>query len=310
MKKIIGIGNALVDILMCIDSDDMLLDLDLPKGSMQLIDEIRMRRILQATDGMRRYMVTGGSASNTICGLAKLGVEVCFIGKVGKDDVGRFYTDDLDRTGISHHLICSDMPSGRCHVLVSTDKDRTMATYLGAAVTMCADELQPEMLTGYDILHIEGYLVQNYDLISRAGELAKAAGMTVSLDLASYNIVKESRSFLLDFTEKYVDIIFANEEEARMFTGLDAREAAVEMASMTDIAVVKLGAEGSLVAVGGDLWQIPSERVDVVDTTGAGDMYAAGFLFGFIQGWSPERCAYKATECAARVIGVMGAKID
>lgn len=309
MKKILGIGNALVDILVQLPNDEPLHKLELPKGSMQLIDQSTMQRISDTTHLLTHYTATGGSASNTSVALACLGCQVGFIGKVGHDDLGTFYSDDLTNNKVTPHLLKSNLPSGRCNVLISTDSERTMATYLGAAVTLNADDLNINIFKQYDILHIEGYLVQNYNLITRAGQLAKEAGLMVSIDLASYNIVAENINFLQNFVSKYVDIVFANEEEATAFTQLPAEQAVHAIAQQASLAIVKVGAKGSYIKQGDTLLHIPAEKVKPIDTTGAGDVYAAGFLYGYANNLPLSRCAEIGTLCAAQVIEEIGAKI-
>lgn len=309
MKKILGIGNALVDILVQLPNDEPLHKLNLPKGSMQLIDQSTMRRIAETTSFLNKHVATGGSASNTSVALARLGCNVGFIGKVGCDEIGDFYATDLNNNSVTPHLRKSDLPSGRCNVLISNDSERTMATYLGAAVTLNAEDLNIDIFRQYDILHIEGYLVQNYNLITRAGQLAKEAGLTVSIDLASYNIVAENIEFLQDFVSKYVDIVFANEEEATAFTQLPAEQAVHSIAQQASFAIVKVGAKGSYIKQGETLYHVPAEKVKAIDTTGAGDVYAAGFLYGYANNLTLTRCAEIGTSCAAQVIQEIGAKI-
>ena len=309
MKKILGIGNALVDILVQLPNDEPLHKLELPKGSMQLIDQTTMKRISDATSLLEKYVATGGSASNTSVALARLGCNVGFIGKVGHDELGAFYSDDLTNNNVTPHLLKSDLPSGRCNVLISNDSERTMATYLGAAVTLNAEDLNIEIFRQYDILHIEGYLVQNYNLITRAGQLAKEAGLIVSIDLASYNVVTENIDFLQDFVSKYIDIVFANEEEATAFTNLPAEQAVNKIAEQASLAIVKVGAKGSYIKQGNTLIHIPAKKVKPIDTTGAGDVYAAGFLYGYANNLPLKRCAEIGTLCAAQVIEEIGAKI-
>jgi sugar/nucleoside kinase (ribokinase family) len=184
-----------------------------------------------------------------------------------------------------------------------------MATYLGAAVTLNAEDLNIEIFRQYDILHIEGYLVQNYNLITRAGQLAKEAGLIVSIDLASYNVVTENIDFLQDFVSKYVDIVFANEEEATAFTNLPAEQAVNKIAEQASLAIVKVGAKGSYIKQGNTLLHIPAKKVKPIDTTGAGDVYAAGFLYGYANNMPLDRCAEIGTLCAGQVIEEIGAKI-
>ena len=309
MKKILGIGNALVDVLVQLPNDESLHKLTLPKGSMQLIDQTKMKQISEATSLLEKHTTTGGSASNTSVALAQLGCNVGFIGKVGHDEIGEFYASDLNNSKVVPHLLKSDLPSGRCNVLISNDSERTMATYLGAAVTLNAEDLNIETFRQYDILHIEGYLVQNYNLITRAGQLAKEAGLIVSIDLASYNVVTENIDFLQDFVSKYVDIVFANEEEATAFTNLPAEQAVNQIAQQTSLAIVKVGAKGSYIKQGDTMLHIPAENVKPIDTTGAGDVYAAGFLYGYANNMPLDRCAEIGTLCAGQVIEEIGAKI-
>lgn len=310
IRKILGIGNALVDVLVRIDNDNLLHTLDLPKGSMQLVSEERALKIVNATEGLSRHMSTGGSASNTISGLARLGLDVGFVGKVGKDAHGAFYENDLKLNGVSPHIIVDSTGiSGCCNVLISQNSERTMATHLGVAASLEADELNEFLFADYDFMHIEGYLVQNYDLILRAARIAKKHNMGISLDLASYNIVSENLSFLRSFIDEYVDVVFANEDEAKALTGKLPEDALDEMVKMVSVAVVKIGEDGSWVGCNGERWHIPALKVKAVDTTGAGDIFASGFLFGYSEGLPLADCARIGTICASEVIQIVGAKL-
>lgn len=309
MKKVLGIGNALVDVLMHMDSDNLLDILALPKGSMQLIDKVQMQTISSLTANIQQTRVAGGSASNTITGLSQLNVSTGFIGKVGNDEFGSFYRSDLSARGVKEHLLCSSQPSGRCNVFISPDAERTMATYLGAAIDLAPEDLLSNVFNAYDILHIEGYLVQNRDLLIRACEIAKSQGLEVSLDLASFNIVEENLDFLRLFVEKYVDIVFANEEEAYAFSALNDEHAANFIAQLCNIAVVKLGKRGSIIQSGNEVVFVETEAIDVADTTGAGDLYASGFLYGYVHHFNLPLCGKIGSICASKVIQVVGAKI-
>lgn len=162
MSRIIGLGNALVDIIVFIDRDELLEQLELPKGSMQLVDIYRSGKIREACESLPQSFASGGSAANTIYGIARLGAECSFIGKVGKDDYGRIFREDLEKHGIKPILYTSDTHSGRAVALISPDKERTFATHLGAAVELLAADLKPEAFGGHSIFHIEGYLVQDH----------------------------------------------------------------------------------------------------------------------------------------------------
>ena len=310
MKKILGMGNALTDILLQIDNDEVLFSLNLLKGGMQLINTERSKEINDAVSNYSKKMATGGSASNTINGITRLGMKGGFVGKIGKDDIGLFFTNDSINNGVKPHLLLSETPSGHCTVLVSPDSERTLCTYLGAACELEASDLKPEMFHGYDIFHIEGYLVQNHDLIRTAVRLAKQEGLKVSVDLASYNVVEENLEFLLEIIEQYVDIVFANEEEARAFTGNEPEEAINLISRHCEIAIVKVGKEGSFIKSGDETFQIPPRIANCIDTTGAGDLYASGFLFGLANNYSLEVCGKIGSLISGNVVEVLGAKMS
>lgn len=308
-NKILGMGNALVDILTVIESDELLHQLQLPKGSMQLIDRDMMNRISGATDQFDKNMVAGGSASNTVNAVARLGLPAGFIGKVGPDKVGEFFRADAGTNGITPLLFTSENESGRCMVLITKDGERTMGTFLGASAEMTVADITPDLFTGYRAFHIEGYLVQNYDLIRTAITMAKAAGLTVSLDLASFNVVEANVDFLREIIPGKVDIVFANEEEARALTGRKPEEALHELASLCSVAIVKIGKEGSLIQHGEDVIHVQGFDANCMDTTGAGDIYAAGFLYGFVNDLPLEMSGRIGSYLAARVVEEIGPKI-
>ena len=310
MTKIIGLGNALVDIIVFIDKDELLEKLDLPKGSMQLVDIEKSSMIRKVCEHLPSSFASGGSAANTIYGLAKLGVETSFIGKIGKDDYGRIFKEDLEKSNIKPVLLSSDTLSGRAVALISPDRERTFATHLGAAIELNADDLHKDHFSGHDIFHIEGYIVQNNELLEKAVKLAKENGMDISLDLASYNVVEDNLEFLRYIVKEYVDIVFANEEESKSFTGKEPLEALSELAEFCRIAVVKIGKEGSLIKSGEDVFHIDAIDVELVDTNGAGDIYAAGFLYGLSRGWSLDKCGKAGAILAGKIIEISGARLD
>jgi len=309
IMKIIGIGNALTDLMTRIESDEVLNNLNLPKGSMQLVDAAMSQRASNATKQFKRSLASGGSAANTIHGLARLGMETGFIGKVGKDDLGEFFKKDMMESGIKTHLIQSETPSGLALALVSPDGERTFATYLGAACELEDTDIDAEVLKEYDILHIEGYLLQNYKLISHSIKTAKELGLRVSLDLASYNVVEQNRDFLNEMIDLYADIIFANEEESKALTGLEPEQSVQHLSKRVDIVAVKTGPGGSFVYMNGEMCQVPTQKITPVDTTGAGDLYAAGFLYALAKGKNAYECGRTGSMIASEVITHIGAKI-
>jgi len=310
MGKVLGIGNALVDIMTKLESDELLNVFSLPKGSMQLVDNVSVKKVMSGTEHLEKKISSGGSAANTIHGLAKLNIETGFMGKVGDDEFGLFFENDLKKSGISPKLYKSNTNSGHAVALISPDSERTFATFLGAAVELSADDLSSSHFKDFDYFHIEGYLVQNHDLIEKALKLAKENNLKISLDLASYNVVEENLEFLNSIVEKYVDIVFANEEEAKAFTGNEPVEALNTLAEKCEIAVVKIGSKGSLIKNGDDIFEIGIIDVNPKDTTGAGDLYASGFLFGLVKGFSLQRCGEIASILSGKVIEVIGAKMD
>lgn len=310
MDKIIGMGNALVDVLATLDNDETLSQMELPKGSMQLIDETKLQQINKKFATLDTHIATGGSAGNTIIALACLGAETGFIGKIGNDEYGRFFKENYQKNGVEGKLLTCDLPSGVASTFISPDGERTFGTHLGAASSLKAEELTLELFKGYTYLYIEGYLVQDHTMILRAIELAKEAGLQVCLDMASYNIVENDLDFFTMLINKYVDIVFANEEEAKAFTGKEAKEALSEIAQMCSIAIVKLGAKGSYIKKGTEEIRVQAVPVEkAIDTTGAGDYFAAGFLYGLICGYSLEKCASIGSILSANIIQVIGANM-
>ena len=309
MTKILGIGNALVDIMTKLEDDSILEKFNLPKGSMQLVDEATIEIITKGTTHLEKSQSSGGSAANTIHGLAKLGVETAFIGKVGKDDFGNFFRNDLIKSNITPELILSNNESGCAIALISPDSERTFGTFLGAAVELNSKDLEKFDFNKYDYFHIEGYLVQNHKLIEKALHLAKENGLIISLDLASYNVVEDNLEFLHKIVKQYVDIVFANEEEAKSFTGKEPEEALNQLSEFCDIAVVKIGEKGSIIKKGNKLYKAGVIDVTPIDTTGAGDIYASGFLYGMLNNLPLDKCGEIGAILSGRVIENTGAKL-
>lgn len=310
-KKILGLGNALVDVIIKLEDDRQLQELDLPKGSMQLVDYERAQQISVYFKQVPNTLVSGGSVANTMNGIANLGGHVSFVGCVGNDKHGEFFKTDMLENGIKPQLFTGTAGTGTAITLMSPDGERTFATYLGSAVELSANHLSPAVFEGYDYFHIEGYLVQNYDLIRTGIQLAKQAGCRISLDLASYNVVEENIPFLTDMLEHYVDILFANEEEAKAFCGKSAEEALSYFAKHADYVVVKLGEKGSLVQHRQQTEHIETSNViKVIDTNGAGDAYAAGFLYGLMSDMDLKSCGKLGTRLACETVQVIGAKLS
>ena len=313
MSKIIGLGNALVDVLVSLKEDNLLTHIGLQKGGMQLISASKFEEIKKIISRMETHQVTGGSAANTIQALASMNTPVGFIGKVGADSFGQFFQSTLAAKNISTNLLIDNqLNSGVASTFISPDGERTFGTYLGAASELSAADLCPSLFAGYDILYLEGYLVQNHDLILKAVSLAKQQGLEVCIDLASYNIVAEDLDFFTYLVENYVDIVFANEEEAYAYTGQsDPIEALNHIAQHCKIAIVKVGAKGSYIKQGSRLYHVNAlENRAVIDTTGAGDYFAAGFLYGYTKGLQLHKCAEIGSVLSGYVIEVVGTSLN
>jgi len=310
MKKVLGLGNALVDILVRIQDDKLLATLDLPKSCMTLVSAGQINAILKKIAAFEKQETCGGSAANTISGLARLGVGTGYIGKIGHDPYGEFFAGEMRRHGTDARMFYGASQTGRALGLITPDSERTFATFLGAAVELEPTDLSPELFRGYDYFHIEGYMVQNHPLTRTALRLAKEAGLEVSLDLASHNVVRENLAFLQEMVGSYVDIVFANEDESMAFSGKKSpHEALVTISPPCRIAVVKLGKNGSLVKQLDERHEIGCIPANAIDTTGAGDLYAAGFLYGLIRGCSLPVCGRIGSLLSGKVVEVVGAKL-
>jgi len=311
MKKILGIGSTLVDILSQVPNEEVLNELNLPKGSMTYVninDAVSIGERLAQQYGSQR--AAGDSAANTMSGLARLGAKAGFLTMMGNDEMGQFFTNEMTRTGVEMLALKSDTPTGRVIAMVTPDGERTFATCLGASIELSPDDIKPELFDNWDIFYIEGYLVANPDMLRKAISTAKDKGLKIAIDLASYNVVEESRDFLLELVNNYVDIVFANEQEALALTGMEPENALHYIAERCDIAVVKIGAKGAYIQRGNEIVTIPPMKADVVDTTGAGDMWAAGFLAGLVKGENLQKCGMMGAIVAKNIIEVMGAKMD
>ena len=308
MKKVIGIGNALTDMLINLDSDATLQRFGLARGSMSLVDRGLQKDISKSVAGLPNTLSLGGSAANTIRAMARLGTSVGFIGKVGLDSTGDFFEQALENLGIEPVIFRGAEPSGRCLALVSPDGERTMVTYLGAALEMKAAEILPEIFKDYDCLYVEGYLVQDHTLIESAIRTAKECGLKIAIDLASFNVVEENREFLHRIVAEYVDILFANEDEAKAFTGEDEPVNALQKISeMCELSIVKIGTRGALIKRGSEVMHVGiMAAAKRVDTTGAGDFYAAGFMSGLCKGLTLRQCGTIGAIAAGKVIEVVG----
>jgi sugar/nucleoside kinase (ribokinase family) len=285
---LVGVGNPIMDLLAHVPESFLTTHVAGDKGGMVLVDHDDIARLVAKLD--TDFAITpGGSAANATLGATRLGLRTTYVGKIGGDKTALDYFANFTAAGgDGSRFKRASLPNGRCLSLVTPDGQRTMRTHLGAAMTMRPDEISPADFAGARHAHIEGYLMFNPALADKVVTSARAAGCTLSIDLSSFEVVNVARNWLLAQIKQGVHIIFANEDEVRALfqdqaSGYDVL--AKQLASHGGIAAVKMGKDGAWVARGGDLHRIAAVQVaQLVDTTGAGDAWAAGFLFGYLRG--------------------------
>jgi sugar/nucleoside kinase (ribokinase family) len=308
-QLIVGIGSALVDILIH-EGDDFLINTGAVKGGMTLVDKETIDRNLALSSG-NASIVPGGSACNTIVGIGKLGGTAKFVGKCGQGHMGKLIEADLKNQNVMPMLFRSASPTGRVLSIISPDAQRSMFTFLGASGETRPEEITAKIFKDAAVVHVEGYMLFNPELIQAALSAAKSVGAKISLDLASFTVVNESKELLGQLVDNFVDILIANEDEAKAYTGHSDELLAIEaLSAQADVAVLKVGPRGSYISYEGNTVTIdPVGDGYALDTTGAGDMWAAGFLFGLVNGYSLEKCGRLGSACGYEVCQVVGANI-
>ena len=308
---ITAVGHAIVDVLA--PSDEAFLTRhDLHKGSMTLIDTHRALSLSEVMNDSE--MASGGSAGNTISGAASFGAKCAYVGKVAHDSMGEFFAHDLRKMGVEFRtpvLHDDPTPTGRCLINVTPDGQRTMATFLGAAALVSPKDLDEEIIKASQITYLEGYLFDTpsgRETFAKAAQVARSSGRKTAITLSDGFVVNRWRDDLLAFIDRHIDLVFANESELlALFQTDDFFKALRYLRGKTELAFVTRGAEGSVVAKLDDIHTIKASPVDtVVDTTGAGDQYAAGVLFGLTQGLHVTACGQLGSLAAAEVIGHYG----
>jgi sugar/nucleoside kinase (ribokinase family) len=309
---VIGVGNALVDVLSQ-ESEEFLRRQALAKGTMQLVDEARAHQIYEAMGPA--IEISGGSAANTVVGVASFGGRAHYVGKVRDDQLGEVFAHDLRAVGVGFTTPAATggAPTGRCLVVVTPDAQRTLVTYLGAAVDLGPDDIDPALVARGRILYLEGYLFDPpaaQQAFRVAAGHAHAAGRKVALTLSDPFCVDRHRAAFLDLLERHVDILFANEAEILSLYRVNDFDLALKrVRDHCEIAALTRSAQGSVIAAGGQTHVVAAHPVAaVVDTTGAGDLYAAGFLFGLSRGMTLPACGRLGSLAAAEVISHVGAR--
>lgn len=317
MKKyhVYGIGNALVDLDFEV-CNNTLERLHIDKGVMTLIDETRHHYLLEELDGVKHLKACGGSAANTIFTLQQMGAQTFYSCKIGSDEAGDFFEEDLTATGISNNLKTSSREgvTGKCIVLVTPDADRTMNTYLGATLNFSTSELAEAELANSEYLYIEGYLVASptaREAAILARKMANKHQVKTAISLSDPNMVTYFKQGLCDIIGEKVDILFCNEEEAKLFTESQDLEVATEkLKKYADTFIITLGSRGALVFDGSHTSHVLPFKTTVVDTVGAGDVFAGAFLYALTHGLSFDVASELANFAASKVVAKFGPRLS
>lgn len=312
---VFGIGNALVDIQAQVD-DRLLQRLELDKGIMTLVDESVQQKVLAELDGRPLNRCAGGSAANTIVGVAQFGGSAAFVGKVGNDATGEFFVEDMRKLGIQIDIDPAEQMTGTCAVLITEDAQRTMLTNLAASSTLTESDINENepWIKDANYVYIEGYLLTGDSTKAaayRAIELAKKHGTKVAFTASDPFLVNMIRDEIWSLIEGPVDLFFCNEEEAKSLTGKeDPISAAHVIHEHAENVALTLGEKGSIIMHGGEAFPIEGVQVKAVDTTGAGDMYAGGLLYGITHSMTWRQAGHLASHASARIVSHLGARME
>ena len=313
MKKkydIVGLGNVIVDILVKVD-DEFLEGLKLKKGTFHGHNEKQIQDIHSKIKGMQYIVMPGCSVSNTLSTIALLGGKTAFFGKIGDDELAEIYEKAMIKDGIKLNITKTKGLTGKAMTFITPDSERTFAVNLGVASDFRKEEILEDEIKNSKILHLEGYTLYNPKLREatiHAMQIAKKHRVKISIDLSDQNMIKNNIQLTKEVIKDYVDFLFVNEYEAQALTGKPAEEAINEF--KTEIAVVKLGEKGSLIKKGSEIYRIEPVKANAVDTTGAGDSYAGGFLFGLAKGYDIERCGKIGSFISKLVVQQVGSRLN
>jgi len=309
---LIGVGNPIMDILAHVNDDFLRAHVAGDKGGMVLVDDQDMATLIGKLD-VQFAVTPGGSAANAVLGATKLGLKTAYVGKIGADQTAADYRANFTAAGgDGSRFKHATLPNGRCLSMVTPDGQRTMRTNLGAAMTLSPDEISPADFAGARHVHIEGYLLFNPALAQKVADSARATNCTLSLELSSFEVVNVARDWILAQLKQGIDIVFANEDEAKALFQKDApyESYARQLAGYGGIAAVKIGKDGAWVAKGSELHRIAPVKVErVTDTTGAGDAWAGGFLFGHLRGKSLASSGALGSALGAECVQHLGPAI-
>lgn len=311
--SVVGLGNALMDALVLLDDEQLLEKEGLNKGIMHPVEHERWMQVYQQISTEKISLQTGGSCANTIATLGLMGASVSYCGHVGNDEFGQVYTEQLQAACGHHSLAFGAGATGKCLSLVSPDAERTMLTDLGASVELPDIAHFVPQIQAAELFYSTGYLLLGDPMKSRLEEavrVAKEAKIPFAFDVADPFVVNATRKDMTALIQEHASIIFLNEEEAKAMTGKEnATDAINDLKGICDTVVVKLGSKGSVVFSQGQHASADIYRVNAIDTTGAGDSFAAGFLYGWTNKWSLERSMRLASRIAAETVSQLGAVV-
>lgn len=308
---VVGVGNAMMDLLVLVD-DEFLTGLGLEKGNTYFVDAVTALARLEPFEADKIITIPGGAAANAIKTAAVLGGNVALFAAVGDDIYGKRYIRAMQSHGVATYIKQYGDVTGHALTYITPDAERTFSDHLGAILRLQPEDLDEEVLAASKILHLEAYQLEGDTraVVERAIAIAKANGVKISLDLTDPRLVERHLDTCKNLVENHIDILFANEAEAKAFIGLGEEAAVAEMMKLVEIAVVKIGDQGSLVGSAGKIISVPAVPTTPVDTTGAGDVYAGAFLYGLTQGWNIEDCGTCGAKLAAEIIAHIGVPVE
>ena len=312
--KVLGFGSPILDLLIQVDDAFLAQNVAGEKGGMGMLDAEAQKKLIGAFPPGKVKKAIGGSAFNTISALTSLGMQTAFLGKIGQDSDGEFYRNAYAAAGgdVSRFRVNPAEPTATCVSLVTPDSERTMRTNLGASSTLTAAEISEQDFEGITHFHAEGYMLFLPGVLPKTMKLAKENGCTISFDFSSFEVVRIFRKEIEELMDRYVDVIFANEDEAREFCGaenFDPENAAGQLLKRCPVAAVKLGAKGALLRQKDESCLVAPKKVHAVDTTGAGDLWQAGFLYGWLNGCGLRKAGEMGSLLGAEIVQVLGAEI-
>ncbi len=310
---VVGLGNPLIDIFFNVD-DPFMSDLKLEKGSMNLVDVSRQEEILKKAIGLKKSTALGGSCANTMAMISQLGGKSAYGGKLGDDELGTDYENQLIDLGVTSLLKKQDGSTGSTIILVTPDAERTMNTHLGMCVNYSQNDIEPEAIGDAKYIYVEGYLWDTptqKEAVVAALKHAKSVGTKISMSLSDSFCVERHKPDFQNLLDKYVDLVFCNDAEAQIMT--DKSTTSEQLKALSDSVehiVLTLGKKGSVVYNNGNITEINAIEVEAIDTTGAGDSYAAGYLYGLTNGYTEEESGNLAAYCAATIVNQLGPRYN